>query len=121
MAGHSVTFAVLFGVLLLGVSLTQTLRQWLGEIAAPWYMLWIIPAVMVGVLAKLERLWQPDPRRRRWCARLILIASFVTALGLWWIKPKPQEETEPDAANIHQDEGRPSPKPTARPGSPSRR
>ena len=90
---RSITFAVLFAFSLIGVSVIGTLRHFLREVGAPWYVWLVVPFVVVVVLARKEAEWIPDPaERRKWALRIVLGAI---ALSVVIAKIAPPPETEP--------------------------
>ena len=53
--GHSVTFSVLMAFGLLGFSVVRWVKQGLGALGTPWLLVFILPTILIGVLAKRER------------------------------------------------------------------
>ena len=80
--GYSVTFAVLLAFALLGVSLIQWLKGALKAMGAPWLAVFILPTVVIGLLAKNERVWIVDDARRKFWSRGILIAAVTLSAGI---------------------------------------
>ena len=78
--GHSVTFAAMFALGLLGVSLVSEFRHVLTRMDAPWYVWLLIPMFVIGYLAKKEAVWIPDLARRRKWARILFFGSIVIAV-----------------------------------------
>lgn len=90
--GHSVTFAALFALAMVGVSAIGGFRHVLRELGAPWFFTLICPAVIVAILARKEKEWLPDPEQRsRWARRLALgsIAAAMIAAKLAPDEPAP--------------------------------
>ncbi len=86
--GHSVTFAALFALSLLGFSAIAAFRHVLARLGAPWYLWLLAPILAVGYLSKKELQWLPDPAQRRQWARALFFGSIVLAiliakLGAW--------------------------------------
>jgi hypothetical protein len=78
---RSVTFAVLFALSLLGVSVLGGFRQMLRGVGAPWYVWLIVPFVAVVLLARKEADWIPEPaERRKWALRIVLGAIIATVV-----------------------------------------
>jgi hypothetical protein len=92
--GHSITFAVLFGSSLLGVSIVSLFRHWLSRTGAPWYLWLAVPAIIVGVLAKKEPTWVPQPEERRKWARRIFFGSIALAALLAFVRPAPPPDPD---------------------------
>jgi hypothetical protein len=84
--GHSVTFAAMFALSLLGFSAVAEFRHLLSRIGAPWYAWLLIPMLAIAYLARKESEWLPDAMsRRRWARGLffgsIIIAVLIARLG----------------------------------------
>jgi len=95
--GHSVTFAALFALAVAGVSVLGWVKAGLRAAGASWFMLLIIPTVLIAVLAKKETDWIPEQEvRRRW-ARSLVFASLLAAIATRLIFPPPPapESTAP--------------------------
>jgi len=88
--GHSVTFAVLMAFGLLGVSVIRWVKLGLGAFGAPWLAVLILPTILIGLLAKWERIWIPEEARRKFWARSILGASVLVAVVMAFLKPEPR-------------------------------
>ena len=80
--GHSLTFAGLFALALLGVSVVGKFRELLERLGAPWYAWLLVPILGVAFLARKEAEWLPDPARRRRWARGIFFGSIALSLAL---------------------------------------
>lgn len=79
MRGHSVTFAALFTLALLGFSVFAWLRRLLGALGAHWLVLLLLPGIVIALLARKEREWIPDEAERRKWARGLIFGSLVAA------------------------------------------
>jgi len=77
-----VTFAALFALGLLGVSVVAEFRHVLIRFGAPWYLWFVAPIVAVGYLSKKETEWFPDPARRRQWARALFFGSIALAVAI---------------------------------------
>lgn len=77
---HSVTFAVLLGFALLGVSVLGGLREGLRAMHVPWLFTFLVPAAVIAVLARKEREWIPDAGKRKQWARGIVGVAIVLAM-----------------------------------------
>ena len=86
--GHSVTFAVLLASAVLGISILGAFRHLLTRLGAPWYVWIIVPILAVGYFAKKEQEWIPEPERRRWWARRVLIGGIVLAVLFGGLKSR---------------------------------
>lgn len=98
--GHSVTFAALFALAMLGVSAVGWFRHELRELGAPWWLALILPAVLIAVIARKEKDWMPDADRRSKWARWLAagaIAFVMISTKLAPDKPAPSapERGEP--------------------------
>ena len=78
--GHSVTFAAMFALGLLGISLVSEFRHLLTRLDAPWYAWLLIPMVVIGYVAKKESEWLPDVARRKRWARILFFGSIALAI-----------------------------------------
>ncbi len=87
--GNSVTFAVLLACALLGVSVLRLVKEGLYAVGTPWWLVLIIPSVLIGVLAKKEAVWIPDEGLRRRWARGLVIGSVVLSVLMAFFKPTP--------------------------------
>jgi hypothetical protein len=96
--GHSVTFAAMFALGLLGVSLIAEFRHLLTRLGAPWYAWFLVPVLAIAFLAKKEADWLPDPvKRRRW-ARVLFFGSIVIAILIAKFGPRRNAELPVQAA-----------------------
>lgn len=100
--GHSITFAALFALTLLGVPVLGEFRHLLARWEAPWYVWLLVPAIAIGYFAKKETQWMPDVEARKKWARWIFFGSIVAALLLAKFgpraEPEPATSPEPPAA-----------------------
>jgi hypothetical protein len=71
----SLTFAVVFASGLLGFSVTGLLRRALGELSLPWLLLWLLPTVLIAVIARYESRIIRNPVLRRQIAVVVLLAA----------------------------------------------
>jgi hypothetical protein len=100
--GHSVTFAAMFALGILGVSAISEFRHFLVRLGAPWYAWLLVPMFAVGYLARKETEWLPEATtRRRWARGLffgsILIAILIAKFGPTR-RPATLRETSPVAS-----------------------
>jgi hypothetical protein len=86
--GRSVTFAALFALGLLGVSVLGWFRELLERLNAPWYVWFVAPIVLLSFLARKETEWIPDERQRRWWARGLVIGAIVVVILLAKLAPE---------------------------------
>jgi hypothetical protein len=78
--GHSVTFAAMFALGVLGISAVSEFRHLLAKLGAPWYAWLSIPIFAIAYLAKKEAEWMPEPNiRKRW-ARGLFFGSIAIAV-----------------------------------------
>jgi drug/metabolite transporter (DMT)-like permease len=98
--GNSVTFAALFAFGILGISIGRIIKNALGAMGIPFVGLIILPIIIIGMIAKREERWLPDPAmRKKWSRRLVFGAIGASVLlALLSPKPKPTEgaPTQPD-------------------------
>lgn len=110
--GQSVTFAALFALSILGLSVVRAFRSLLSAIGAPWLLLFILPAIAIGLVARREREWMPDEeQRKRWSRRLVFGAiGLAVLLALFAPKRSPErrDESSPTDApvRIHRPSGK---------------
>jgi biotin transporter BioY len=89
--GHSVTFAVLLAFALLGVSVIRWVQMGLDALGTPWLLGFILPTILIGVLAKKERVWIPEETRRKFWARCIVGGAVAIAAVMAYFRPDPPE------------------------------
>jgi hypothetical protein len=77
--GHSVTFAALFASAVLGFALDAMIRRILFAAYVPLFTAFLIPAVIIAILAKKETRWMPDPVLRRRIALGLVVGSLLVA------------------------------------------
>lgn len=90
--GHSVTFAAMFALGLLGVSFVAEFRHLLTRLGAPWYAWFLVPMILIAALAKKETDWLPDPAKRRRWARVLFFGSIVIAILIAKFGPRRSSE-----------------------------
>lgn len=100
--GNSVTFAALFSLGVLGLSVTRIVQNALGAMGVPFLGLLIVPVLLIGMIAKKEAQWMPQPEdRKRWSRRLVF-GSIGAAVLLALLFPKKREpdsdRAEPSSA-----------------------
>ena len=101
MRGQSVTFAALFALGLLGVSVLHVLRRMLHAMHAPWYLWLLLPFVIVSAAARWETRLLPDEDKRRRLARWLVFGSIALALLIAKLAPAPQSETTQPPSHSH--------------------
>ncbi len=90
---RSITFAALFALSLLGVSVLGGFRHLMRGLGLPWYGWLLVPFIVVAVLARKEAEWMPDAAERRKWAQRIVIGAIVLALALAKFAPEPKRES----------------------------
>lgn len=85
--GRSVTFAALFALSVLGLSVLTQFRELLERLDAPWYVWLLAPIVLIATLAKKEQEWIPDPAKRRWWSRGLVLGSILVAVAIATLAP----------------------------------
>ena len=94
---NSITFATLFACGVLGLSIVRVLRNALGALGVPWLALLILPALLIGAVAKREAKWVPaEPDRKKWARRLVF-GSIAVAILLALVFPKKAPPPDPNA------------------------
>jgi hypothetical protein len=88
-----VTFAALFAAGLLGLSILGWVRHVLDRWGAPWYLLIVLPMLLVTVFARKEEEWLPDPEFRMKCARWLIFGSIVMVMVSSLFMPKRAAES----------------------------
>jgi hypothetical protein len=96
--GHSVTFAALFALGILGVSIVGEIREALGDLGAPWYAWLLIPVFAVAYLAKKETEWLPELKQRKRWARGLFFGSILIAV--LWAKFGPHRAATPMRTHV---------------------
>jgi hypothetical protein len=86
---RSITFAALFALSLLGVSVLSGFRHVLKALGAPWLIWLVVPFAVVALVSRKEAEWVPEAAdRRKWAIRLI-VGSIVVALVVAKFRPDP--------------------------------
>ncbi len=80
--GHSITFAVLFALAVLGVPVLGEFRHLLARFGATWYVWLFVPVIVVGYVAKKETQWVPEITTRQKWARRVFFGSILLAIVL---------------------------------------
>jgi hypothetical protein len=88
--GHSITFAALFALGALGLSIVRLLQNALGALGVPWLALLILPALIIGWIAKRELVWMPEVQERKKWARRLVFGSLAVSVLLALVFPKPE-------------------------------
>ncbi len=81
--GQSVTFAVLFGSALLGLSMMSAVKRALAELEMNWLGMLIFPMLLTALLIKAEHRWLRDPELRRRLSRRIVLGAVGLGALLW--------------------------------------
>lgn len=85
--GHSVTFAALFASVLLGASIAGGFKHLLAALGVHWLYVLLIPIFLFSWLSKKEPQWLPDPVKRKFYARSLIVGSIVIAVLIAWLRP----------------------------------
>jgi len=88
LTGHSVTFAALFGSLLLGFSISKGVHHLLSALGFHWLYVLLLPILLFRMMAKAETRWITDEKRRRTIALAILLGSIVLSSAIGWLRAK---------------------------------
>lgn len=73
---------------MLGLSLLGSVRLLLDRWGAPWYLLFVLPIVLVTLFARKEEEWLPDPQLRMRCARWLILGSILIAMVSSVVEPR---------------------------------
>lgn len=96
--GHSVVFAGVFALTLIGLAVVRWVQWGLGWIGLPWWALLILPGLALAWAARREPEWIPDQAVRTKWARGLVLGAVVAALLAAWLVPgvpqPPRERTE---------------------------
>lgn len=100
--GFSLTFACVFAFAVLGVSIHALLRSVVGVLPVKGIFLWLIPIILIAILAKLEPKLVPNEALRRKWSGIIVITALILVVALNGIRlrfgappPEPELELEP--------------------------
>lgn len=75
----------------------KLLRLLLGELSVPWLALWILPIVLVSILARKETEWIPDFELRKRISWGIVLGSLIVFFALGRIfQPDPPPRPDPE-------------------------
>lgn len=111
----SLTFAVVFASTLLGASVTSLLSRLLGALSLPWLVLWLVPIVVVAMVAKREARWFPDEKMRQRLAQRIVVGSILLWAGWVFVRSRYGDDEPPPSQTAPAE-----PKPPVRRGPPNR-
>jgi hypothetical protein len=98
--GFSLTFACVFAFAILGFSIHAMLRSIFGVLPIKGIFLWLIPIILIAILAKLEpKLIRNEALRRKWSG-IIVITALILVVAINGIRLRfgpPPPEPEPAA------------------------
>jgi hypothetical protein len=111
--GFSLTFACVFAFAILGFSIHALLRSMVGILPIKGIFLWLIPIILIMILAKLEPRLIPDTQLRRKWSGIIVIGALILVVAINGIRLRffrgtPEPTAEP--VTTEQLNERPSPK-----------
>jgi hypothetical protein len=111
--GFSLTFACVFAFAVLGFSIHALLRSIVGILPFKGIFLWLIPIILIMILAKLEPRLIPDTQlRRKWSGNIVIGALIlvvaINGIHLRFFRSTP----EPAAEQAPAEEVNERPKPT---------
>ena len=98
LSGRSMVFSLLFATAILGYSGAGFIRSALGSVGIPWWIVWIIPFILIGTVAKKEEAWFPRERFRKIVSYSVIAFSIVLSYLLWKIDsatPEYESSEEP--------------------------
>lgn len=89
--GHSLTFALIFLLTMVGVSATDLIRSGLEPLDLSWWTVWLAPLVLIWIMLRLEPVIVPSAKLRRWIA----LGLVALALAVVFVLPRllPEEGT----------------------------
>ncbi|MGJ3241678.1 MAG: hypothetical protein ACFE0O_01795 [Opitutales bacterium] len=94
--GRSLTFALLFAMVLLGYSGFGLMKSvFLAMPFLPVWMAYVLPFVIIGLLARFEPKLMPDPRRRRILSFGVVGLSIALASVAWRWERAVEAKSEP--------------------------
>lgn len=98
--GFSLTFACVFAFAVLGLSIHTLLRSVVGVLPVKGIFLWIIPIILIAILAKLEPKLVPNETLRRKWSGIIVITALILVVAINGIRlrfgsPPPEPEPAP--------------------------
>lgn len=118
--GHSVIFAGIFALAVLGFSVFDGVRLGLRAMGASWWLLLILPTVAIIAAVRWEHHWLPDEELRKRWARSLVLGSLAVALLLSWLMPSappPTRETGAPPASRVVASAESNPKPATEPAT----
>lgn len=96
--GRSLTFALLFAMVLLGYSGFGLMKSlFLAIPVLPVWMAYVLPLVIIGLIARFEPRLLPDPRRRAILSFGVVFFSIGLAYIVWRWEQAVQAEPPPSA------------------------
>lgn len=94
--GHSVIFAAIFALAVLGFSVFDWVRLGLRAMGASWWVLFILPTIAIIAAVRWEPHWLPDEElRKRWARGLVLGSLAVAFLSARFMPSAPPPEPDP--------------------------
>ena len=112
--GFSLTFACVFAFAILGFSIHALLRSIVGILPIKGIFLWLIPVILIMILAKLEPRLIPDTQLRRKWSGIIVIGALILVVAINGIRLRffrsAPEHTTVEQVTTEQLEERPSTK-----------
>jgi len=76
--GFSLTFACVFAFAVLGLSIHSLLQSMVGVLPVKGIFLWLIPIILIAILAKLEpKLVPNEALRRKWSGHIVIAALIL--------------------------------------------
>jgi hypothetical protein len=96
--GFSLTFACVFAFAILGFSIHSLLRSIVGVLPIKGILLWLIPIIIVMVLAKMEPKLIPNTQlRRRWSGNIVIgsliLVVAINGIRFRFFRPAPEPTT----------------------------
>ena len=84
MRGRSLTFSLVFAMALLGISFSGLLRAPLRTIGIWGPLIFLLPLLATGLLARREERWLPlQPAFKRLCSRILIYGSILLTVLIW--------------------------------------
>jgi hypothetical protein len=88
--GHSIIFAAIFALAVLGFSVFDWVRLGLRAMGAAWWVLLLLPTIAIIAAVRWEPHWFPDEElRKRWARSLVLGSLAVALLSSWFMPSVP--------------------------------
>jgi hypothetical protein len=97
--GHSLTFALIFLLTMVGVSATDLIRSSLEPLNLSWWTASLAPLVLIWIMLRLEPVIVPSAKLRRWIALGVVALALTVVYALPRLLPE-EAPARPEPAEV---------------------